>query len=136
MLLPPEVAAVIHEIRGEPGCHNDLRLLCSARSYARFVRQTMKIGLTALTLRPSCVLGVFFVKKKGESPSAHRCPPSVELLSGDGLSRLDVDASGLVHGESLGLHYRPIKLSGQFVALYQRVSPGVSISPSPQIGHD
>ena len=49
MLLPPE-AAVNREITGEPGCHNDPRLLHSARSYARLVRQTMKIGLTALTL--------------------------------------------------------------------------------------
>ena len=29
----------------------------------------------------------------------------MELLSGDGLSRLEVDSSGLVHEESLGLHY-------------------------------
>ena len=64
MLFPPDVAAVIEEVTGEPGCHNDPRLLRSARSYARLVRQTMKIGLTALTLRPACVLGVFFVKKK------------------------------------------------------------------------
>ena len=27
MLLPPEVAAVIQDVRGEPGCHNDPRLL-------------------------------------------------------------------------------------------------------------
>ena len=57
MLLPPEVATVIQQVRGEPGCHHDPRLLRSARSYARLVRQTMKIGLTA-------VLGVFLVKKK------------------------------------------------------------------------
>ena len=29
----------------------------------------------------------------------------VELFSGDGLSRVEVDTSGLVHGESPGLHY-------------------------------
>ena len=55
---------VIQEVRGDAGCHNDPRLLRSARSYARLVRQTMETGLTALTLRPACVLGVFFVKKK------------------------------------------------------------------------
>ena len=60
MLLPPEVAAVILVVRGDPGCDNDPRLLRSARSYARLVRQTMKIGLTALTHRPACVVGVFF----------------------------------------------------------------------------
>ena len=78
------------------------------------VRQTMKIGLTALTLRPACVLGVFFVKNKENrfrlivdcrKANALFAPPlSVELLSGDGLSRIEVDSSGLVHGESPGLH--------------------------------
>ena len=36
----------------------------------------------------------------------------------------------------MGPKFRPIKLSGRCVARYQWVSPGVSISPSPQIGHD
>ena len=57
---------MIQEIRRELGCHNDARLLRSARSYARLVCQTMSIGLTALTLRPAFVLGVFFVKKNGD----------------------------------------------------------------------
>ena len=50
MLLPPEAAAVIQEITGDFGCHNDPRLLRSARSYARLVCQTVKIGLTTITL--------------------------------------------------------------------------------------
>ena len=89
--------------------------LRSARSYARFVRQTMNIGLTALTLRPSCVLGVFFVKKKEnrlrlfvdcrKANGLFAPRPSVELLSGDGLSRIEVDSSGLAHGVSPGLHH-------------------------------
>ena len=58
MVLPLEEAAAIQEVRAEPGCHNDPRLLLSARSHARLVR------LTALTLQPACVLGVFFVKKE------------------------------------------------------------------------
>ena len=40
------------EVRGEPGYH-DPRLLRSARSYARLVCQTMKIGFTVPTLRPA-----------------------------------------------------------------------------------
>ena len=32
-------------------------------------------------------------------------PPYVELLSGDGLSRIDVDSCSLAHGESPGLHH-------------------------------
>ena len=114
MLLPLEVAAVIQEVGGEPGCDNDSRLFRSARSYARVVRLTMKIGLTALTLRPACVLGVFFVKKENRlwlivdcrKANALFAPlPSVELVSGDGMSRIEVDSSGIAHGESPGFHY-------------------------------
>ena len=93
------MAAVIQEIRGEPGRHND----------ARLVRQTMKIGLTALTLPPACVLGVFFVKNRlrlivdcRKANALFAPPPPVELLSGDGFSRIEADTSGLVHGESPG----------------------------------
>ena len=71
MLPPPEVAAVIQEIPGEPGCHNEPHLLRSARSYARLVRQTMKIGLTALTLR-------LLREEKRRPPPAH-----CRLLQGD-----------------------------------------------------
>ena len=116
MLLPPEVAAVVQEVRGEPGCPNDLRLLRSARSYARLVRQTMKIGLTAVTCRPACVPSVFTAKKKENrfrlivdcrTANALIAPLScVELLSGDGLSRIEVDSSGLAHGESPGLYFQ------------------------------
>ena len=78
-------------------------------------RVTMKIGLTALALRPGCVLHVFFVQKKGDRLRAivdcckanvlFEPPPSVELPTGDGLSRIEVDTSGLTCGESLGLHH-------------------------------
>ena len=71
MLVPQEVAAVIQEARGKPGCHNDPRKLRCARPYARLVRQTMKIGLTVLTPTRLCVLDVFFVSKEGLSPSGH-----------------------------------------------------------------
>ena len=69
----------------------------------------MKIGLTALTLGPACVLGVFFVKKENRFRVIVDCrkanalvvlPPLLEVLSGDGLSCIEVDTSGLVHGES------------------------------------
>ena len=110
MLLPLEVAAVIQEVTGGLRRHNDPRLLRSARSHG----QTMKIGRTALTLRPACVLGFFFVQKENrlllivdcrEANALFAPPPSVELLSGDGLSRIEVDSSGLAYGESLGLHF-------------------------------
>ena len=66
------------------------------------------------TLRPACVLGVFFVKKENRLRLIVDCrkasallapPPSVDLLSRDGLSRIEVDSTGLAHGESPGLHY-------------------------------
>ena len=70
--------------------------------------------LTAHTLRPVCVLGAFFAeKKKGRSRLIVDCrkanalfasPPPAEL-SGDGQWRIEVDASGLVHGKYPGLHY-------------------------------
>ena len=114
-LLPLEVAAAIHEVRGEPGCHDDPRTLRSARSYARLVRQTMKIGLTALTPFDPLACSAFSSKKKGDrlglivdcrtTNALFAHPPSLELLSGDGLSRTEVDSSGLAFGESPGLHY-------------------------------
>ena len=52
----------------------------------------MKIGNTALTLRPACVIGVFFMKKKEnrlrgivdcrKANALFAPPPSVELLCG------------------------------------------------------
>ena len=103
MLLPPEVAAVIQEITGEPGCHHDPRPLRSARSYARLVRQTMKIGLTAPTFDP------FVKKKETASGLIVDCRKANALFAPSAtcgavvwrwLSRVEVGASGLVHGES------------------------------------
>ena len=71
MLLAPEVAAVIQDYSGKLGCHNDPRLLRSARSHARLVRQTLKIGLTALTLRPACVARRLLREEKRRPPPAH-----------------------------------------------------------------
>ena len=60
-------------------------------------------------------------------------PPSVELLSGDWLSRIEVDSSGLAHGETPGLHYGchdvadcflKMRLSGEIRHLFY--CPGVS----------
>ena len=74
---------------GKPGCHNDPRLL------RRPVRHPMKIGVQCP--RSSTRLCARRLLRE-ESPSAHRClfapPPSVELLSGDGPSRIEVDYSG------------------------------------------
>ena len=98
----------------------------------------MKIGLFALTLPPACVLGVFFVKKKLTSDcrkanALFAPPPSVELFSGDGLSRIEVDPFCLAHGESPGLHngcadvadcFHRLRLSGEIRHFF--CLPGVS----------
>ena len=49
MVLLPDVATVVQEVRGGPVCRNDPHLLRGARSNARLVRQTAKIGLTVLS---------------------------------------------------------------------------------------
>ncbi|CAK0906248.1 unnamed protein product, partial [Prorocentrum cordatum] len=84
MLLPPREAALIRELHGLPGCHTDPLLLQRPRSYAKFVRRALRIGL----------------KKDGErlrlivdcrrSNALFRPPPGVDLLSGEGLGRIEV----------------------------------------------
>ena len=88
----------------------------------------MMIGLIVLTLRPACVLGVFFVKEKENrlrlivdcrKANALFAPPlSVELLSGDGLWRIEVDSSGLAHGEPPGPHYGCADVAGCFQRMH------------------
>ena len=69
----------------EPGCHNDPRLLRSARSYARLVRQTPS------PFHPlACSASLLIAAKR---TLCFAPPPPVESLSGDGLSRIEVDAS-------------------------------------------
>ena len=43
-------------------------------------------------------------EKRVDCRKANALFPSVELLSGHGLSRIEGDSSGLAHGESPGLH--------------------------------
>ena len=64
MLLPSSEAALIRELHGLPGCHTDPLLLQRPRSYAKFVRRALKIGLVTLTRRPLSVLGLFFFCKE------------------------------------------------------------------------
>ena len=134
MLLPSLVTAVIQEVGGETGCHNDPRLLRGARLYARLLRQTP-----------------FFVKKENRIRLTVDCrnanalfaaPPSVELLSGDGLSLIEVDSSGFLHGESLGLHcgcgdvagcFHRMRLSGEIRHFF---SAGQGFEQVPQDDRD
>ncbi|CAK0791289.1 unnamed protein product [Prorocentrum cordatum] len=45
MLLPPREAALIRELDGLPGCHADPLLLQRQRSYGKFARRALSIGL-------------------------------------------------------------------------------------------
>ena len=104
----------------------------------------MKIGLIA----PACVLGVFFVMKKEnrlrlivdcrKANALFAPPPSVELLSRDELSRIEVDSSGLAHGVSPGLHYgcadvadcfHRMRLSGDIRLFFFLLARGVEQVP-------
>ena len=108
MLLPPEVAAVILEVRG--GTWMPQRSAAAAQ--CAILRSPCPSddedwAHCPHPFRPACVLGVFFVKKGGESSSGRKAnalfapPPSEELSFGDGL----FDCSGLAQEESPGLHY-------------------------------
>ncbi|CAK0824653.1 unnamed protein product, partial [Prorocentrum cordatum] len=105
MLLPPREAALMRELDGLPGCHTDPLLLQRPRSYGKFVRRALSIGLVTLTRRPKSVLGLFFVKKKDgarlrfivdcrRSNALFRPPPGVDLLSGEGLGRVEMPIMG------------------------------------------
>ncbi|CAK0812763.1 unnamed protein product [Prorocentrum cordatum] len=64
MLLTPQEAALIREPDGLPGCHADPLLLQRPRSYGKFARRALAIGLVSLT--------------------------RVDLLSGEGLGRIEM----------------------------------------------
>ncbi|CAK0812006.1 unnamed protein product [Prorocentrum cordatum] len=105
MLLPPQEAALIRELDGLPGCHTDPLLLPRPRSYGKFARRALSIGLVTLPQRPKSVLGLFVVKKKDgarlrlivdcrRSNALFRPPPGVDLLSGEGLGRVEMPIMG------------------------------------------
>ena len=92
MLLPLE-AAVIQEVRGEPGCHNDPRLVAP---------RGRTLAWSVSSARPACAVDCR--KSKRSVCSSTVCGAVVwSCCVGDGLSRVDVDSSGLVHGEFFGL---------------------------------
>ena len=71
------------------------------RAYYRLVRRLQQIGYFTYTLEPKCKIGVFFVWKSSrtklrmitDARSANRLfkdPPSVSLMTGEGLGRIEV----------------------------------------------
>ncbi|CAK0838915.1 unnamed protein product [Prorocentrum cordatum] len=101
VLPPPQEAALMRELDGLPGCHADPLLLQRPRSYGKFVRRALSIGLVTLTQRPKSVFGLFLVKKRDgarlrlivdcrRSNALFRPSPGVDLLSGEGLGRVEM----------------------------------------------
>ncbi|CAK0869717.1 unnamed protein product, partial [Prorocentrum cordatum] len=109
MLRPAQESELIQPHEGVPGCHTDPALQKDPRTYGRLVRRVAKVGMVTFTRDPVCVLGVFFVTKKADklrlivdcrrANQLFQKPPGVALLSGEGLSRVEIeDPEGLLEG--------------------------------------
>jgi len=99
---PEELAEAETEMR-QPRVYSDRRLLGNRRRYGEFVRSLRKIGLVHFTLEPKEEVGLFFVWKKGRQAMRlildcrrtnrrFRAPPGVDLLTSEGLSRIEVES--------------------------------------------
>ncbi|CAK0830267.1 unnamed protein product, partial [Prorocentrum cordatum] len=109
MLRPAQESEIIKQYEGVPGCHADLALQKDPRACGRLVRRVARVGMVTFTRDPACVLGVFFVTKKADklglivdcrrANQLFQKPPGVALLSGEGLSRVEIDdPEGLLEG--------------------------------------
>ncbi|CAK0862525.1 unnamed protein product, partial [Prorocentrum cordatum] len=109
MLRPAQESELIQQYEGVPGCHADPALQGDPRTYGRLVRRVARVGMATFTRDPACVLGVFFVAKKADelrlivdcrrANQLFQKPPGVALLSGEGLSRVEIDdPEGLLEG--------------------------------------
>ncbi|CAK0795513.1 unnamed protein product, partial [Prorocentrum cordatum] len=109
MLRPAQESELIKKCEGVPGCHTDPALQKDPRTYGRLVRRVARVGMVTFTRDPACVLGVFFVTKKADklrlivdcrrANQLFQKPPGVALLSGKGLSRVEIDdPEGLLEG--------------------------------------
>ena len=100
MLRDQDEVALINQQFGEPRFDVD-PAFASRRRYSLFVRKFLKIGLVFLSRSYRCLIGVFAVAKKNgteclilDARAANRlftAPPGVDLLSGEGLARLEVE---------------------------------------------
>ena len=82
--------------------HVDPVLRNCPRVYASLVRRLVRVGMVRLSLKARICLGAFCVKKKGgkirlildcrPSNRVFRPPPGVELLTGEGLGRIEWDS--------------------------------------------
>jgi hypothetical protein len=102
------------EVMGVPGCHFDPVLQRKPKLYASFVTQCVGTGVIELSLACRTEVGIFFVGKKcGKLRLILDCrranmkflePPTVELVTGEGLSQIEVDmGSGDLEGLKLAL---------------------------------
>jgi len=88
-----------------PIVYSDPALVKHRQKYARFVKDLDGRGMLDFTVQPKEMVGVFFVWKKGREKirlildarranKRFRRPPHVDLVSGEGLSMVDLDISG------------------------------------------
>ena len=100
MLRSPEEVALINQQIGEPRFYVDPALK-SRRRYVQFIRKLWRVGLVSFSRTFRCRIGVFAVAKKNgkqrlilDARPVNRLfvsPPGVDLLTGEGMARFEVD---------------------------------------------
>ena len=105
MLRPPGEVAMLDETLGPVRPYTDPVLRTNRKVYVGLVKRLLRIGLVRLSTRRKCDMGVLVVKKKDglqqrlildcRASNRHFVgPPSVSLLTGEGLSRVERLAEG------------------------------------------
>ena len=100
MLRDRQEVTLINQQLGEPKYYVD-PALASKRRYSMFIHKLRKVGLVSFSRSCRCRIGVFAVAKKNgtqrlilDCRPANRlfvAPPGVDLLTGEGLARLEID---------------------------------------------
>ena len=107
LMLKSEDEFMMMKEQSPPRLYTDRYLISNRRRYSHFVRQLRDVGLVRFTRTPQEHVGVFFVWKKGRermrmildcrrSNGRFVNPPGVDLLSSEGLSRIEVDSAQAV----------------------------------------
>lgn len=101
MLRPLSETDALRELR-QVRPYTDPTLKNNSRKYAKLVHRALGTGLVELSLDCICELGIFFVKKNDKIRLILDCrlanlhflsPPSVELLTGEGLSNIEFEST-------------------------------------------
>ena len=100
MVRPAVEVEALDDALGPAGMFHDPRLGSQSKAYLKFVRRCLKTGLVTLTLHASSIVGLFFVTKKNgklrfiadcrRTNRLFREPPSIQLVTGEGFSKIEV----------------------------------------------